>query len=353
MTSVRIPVVWHDDVLLHDPAGEVFLGVMTPGTETADRATVIRDVCIAAGAPLVAATPHPAGVLERVHAADFLTWFAGAWSAWEAAGLSDAVGAHRVVPYIFPTAGLLAGLPLRLPVAVHARTGLFCYDTMTLIGPGTWTAARAAVDAALTAVDVVIEGATAAFAICRPPGHHAGTASYGGSCYLNNAAVAAEALRAAGHERVAVMDVDAHHGNGTQAIFYGRADVLYASLHVDPGAGWFPHYVGFADETGSGSGTGTTVNLPLAPGMGDKGWLSALGRLCDAVLAHEATAVVVSLGVDAAAHDPESPLQVSPSGFAEAGRLLAGLALPTVLVLEGGYHLGSLGALVTSVLTAY
>ena len=128
----------------------------------------------------------------------------------------------------------------RRAAALHAQTGRFCYDTMTLVGPGTWEAARAAVDCALTAVDLVVAGERTAYALCRPPGHHVTPGGYGGSCYLNNAAVAAEALRAAGHERVAVIDVDAHHGNGTQAIFWERSDVLYGSLHVDPAAGLVP-----------------------------------------------------------------------------------------------------------------
>ena len=151
---------------------------------------------------------------------------------------------------------------------MHARAGRCCYDTMTLVGPGTWQAARAAVDAALTAVDLVVGGAAAAYALCRPPGHHATRSAFGGSCYLNNAAVAAQALRAAGHDRVAVVDIDAHHGNGTQAIFYDRADVLYASMHVDPGAGWFPHYVGLRRRDRHrrrGSARTSTCRSPRAP----------------------------------------------------------------------------------------
>ncbi len=147
---------------------------------------------------------------------------------------------------------------------------------MTLVGPGTWTAARAAVDVALSAVDLVAAGAPAAYALCRPPGHHATPGGYGGSCYLNNAAVAAEALRRAGHDRVAVIDIDAHHGNGTQAIFWERPDVLYGSLHVDPGAGWFPHVFGHASEIGAGAGAGATRNLPLPEGTGDGPWLAAV-----------------------------------------------------------------------------
>jgi acetoin utilization deacetylase AcuC-like enzyme len=238
-----------------------------------------------------------------------------------------------------------------MPAALHARTGWYCYDTMTLVGPGTWPAARAAADAALTAVDLVVAGEPVAYAICRPPGHHATRAGYGGSCYLNNAAVAAQALLRAGRARVAIVDVDAHHGNGTQAIFYDRADVLYASVHVDPGAGWFPHYFGFADETGIGDGAGHNRNVPLAPGAADDAWLAAVASLCDFVSRSETDAVVVSLGVDAAEEDPESPLRVSHAGFARAGDLVRALGVPTVVVHEGGYHLPTLGSLTVSFLS--
>jgi acetoin utilization deacetylase AcuC-like enzyme len=173
------------------------------------------------------------------------------------------------------------------------------------------------------------------------------------TCYLNSAAVAAEALRRAGHERVSVVDVDAHHGNGTSAIFYDRGDVLYGSVHVDPAAGWFPHYVGHAGERGTGEGVGANLNIPLAPGSGDAVFLDGVAALADAVSGHGSTAVVVSLGVDAAADDPESPLEVTRDGYRRAGERLASLGLPSVLVQEGGYHLPSLGGLVTAFLSAY
>jgi acetoin utilization deacetylase AcuC-like enzyme len=237
--------------------------------------------------------------------------------------------------------------------ALHGLAGQFAYDTMTLVGPGTWEAARGAIDAALTAVDLVLAGERAAYALCRPPGHHATRVGYGGSCYLNNAAVAAEAMRSAGWLRVAVVDVDAHHGNGTQAIFWERGDVLYGSLHVDPAAGWFPHWFGHASEVGTGAGEGANRNLPLPEGTGDAAWLEAVTELRDWVAASGCDALVVSLGVDAAAEDPESPLNVTADGYREAGRLLGGLGLPAVLVQEGGYHLPSLGGLVTAFLSAY
>jgi len=236
---------------------------------------------------------------------------------------------------------------------VHALAGRFAYDTMTTVGPGTWQAVAAAADCALTAADLVAAGTSAAYALCRPPGHHATPAGYGGSCYLNNAALAAQALRDAGRARVAVIDLDAHHGNGTQAIFWERGDVLYGSVHVDPGAGWFPHVVGYADETGAGDGSRATRNVPLAPGTGDGGWLDGVTDLVSWVEAAGCDALVVSLGVDAAADDPESPLEVTADGYRTAGSLVSGPGLPSVIVQEGGYHLPSLGGLVAAYLDGH
>jgi acetoin utilization deacetylase AcuC-like enzyme len=352
LPALSLPVVWSADCVRHDPKAEVWVGVRTVGTEVAERATRIRAATEAAGAPTIEATRHDDSVLLQVHHQSLLDHLALVYAAWVEAGFPADPGQDRVVPYLFPTDGLLAGLPLREPTAVHARAGRYCYDTMTLVGPGTWEAARGAVDAALTAVDLVAAGeANVAYALCRPPGHHAGRDSFGGSCYLNNAAVAAEALLAAGHPRVAVVDVDAHHGNGTQSLFYDRADVFYGSAHVDPGTGWFPHYVGFADETGRGDGTGTNRNEPMPPGTPDGPWLAAVDRIAEDAAGFGATALVVSLGVDAAADDPESPLLISQDGYHRAGQILAALRVPTVAVQEGGYHLPTLGDLVVATLT--
>jgi acetoin utilization deacetylase AcuC-like enzyme len=348
--GLDIPVVWAQDCLRHEPDGEVWLGVWEQGTEVPERARVLLAALREAGAPVLPAGRHGDEAIRAVHSGALLDHLATIWAQWQAGGYESEYGRRRVVPYVFPTQGLLAGLPLRSVAATHGRVGRFCYDTMTLIGPGSWEAIRAAADAALTAADLVASGTPAAYALCRPPGHHAGPDSYGGSCYLNNAAIAAQRLRQAGAGRVAIIDIDAHHGNGTQAIFYGRGDVYYGSLHVDPGAGWFPHYVGYSDERGAGDGEGANRNLPLAPGAGDAPWLAALDVLCGEVRRRGADAVVVSLGVDAAAADPESPLQVSRDGYRRAGERIGGLG-PAVLVQEGGYDLPSLGALAVAALT--
>ena len=348
--NLDVPVVWSGSALQHHPRAEIWLGVELTGTEVKERATVLREAVAAAGARLVDATPHDDHVLRSVHDEGLLDFLQHGYDEWVGQGFLDEPGQDRIVPYVFPTAGLLQGMPLRRPHGIHGRAGRYAYDTMTLVGPGTWEGARGAVDVALTAVDAVTAGEPLAYGICRPPGHHVTRDAYGGSCYLNNAGVAAQALRAAGHARVAVIDIDAHHGNGTQMMFYDRADVFYGSLHIDPGAGWFPHYLGFADEQGRGAGEGTTCNVPLAPATADDEWLSALDVILARVAAFDPGAVVVSLGVDAAADDPESPLRVTHDGYHRAGALIAGLGVPMVAVQEGGYHLPTLGSLVVATL---
>jgi len=353
MNQYAVPVVWSPTTRDHDPAHEIWVGVATEGTEVSARVDAIRDSATAAGHRIIEATAHADEVLRRVHEPELLEFLATASDRWREGPYAELVGQDRVVPYLFPTPAMTGGLPARPAVAVHADAGRFAYDTMTLVGPGTWAAARAAVDCALTAVDLVSAGEPVAYALCRPPGHHATSAGFGGSCYLNNAGVAAESLRVSGHERVGIVDVDAHQGNGTAAIFYDRDDVLYGSVHVDPGAGWFPHVVGYADETGAGAGTGATRNLPLAEGTDDGPWLEAVQHLADWVIDEGCTALVVSLGVDAAEDDPESPLLVTGGGYREAGSILGSTGLPAVVVQEGGYHLPTLGGLVTSYLEGH
>jgi acetoin utilization deacetylase AcuC-like enzyme len=332
--------VWSDDCLRHEPDAEVWVGVRTPATEVPARVVAIREALVAAGAREVAAVAHDDSALLAVHDSALVEFLRTAWDDWSAADLPS----DRVVPYVFARSELTSGRAAATPAAVWARPGFFAYDTMTLIGPGTWEAARAAVDVALTAVDLVTNGDRIAYACCRPPGHHVTRSLYGGSCYLNNTAVAATELLTRLGGPVAVVDIDAHHGNGTQELFLGSSEVLTASVHVDPATGWFPHFLGLAAESDAAN-----LNLPLAPGTGDDGWLTAVREA--ARFTAPARALVVALGVDAAGGDPESPLEVSAAGYREAGRILGELGLPTVVVQEGGYDLATIGLLVVETLT--
>ena len=242
--SLSVPVVWSDQCLFHEPGGEVWIGMPIPGDEVPERAVRIREALTAAGALVVDAGVHADDAVHAVHDERFVEFLRTAWESWEAAGYPVDPGQDRVVPYIYPHPGLVGALEPLVPASPAARTGLFSFDTMTPIGPTTWQAVRAAVDCALTACDLALEGAPVAYACTRPPGHHVTRTAYGGSCYLNNAAIGAEYLRGRGVERVAIVDIDAHHGNGAQSIFWDRPDVLTASVHVDPEAGWFPHFLG-------------------------------------------------------------------------------------------------------------
>ena len=345
--GLALPVVWSDLHRLHEPGGEIWVGVHTPGTELPERAEAIRAELADAGAVFVDAEPQPDDALHEIHDPALTDYLARAWEAWNAAGLPVDPGQDRVVPYLFPDPSLFSGFPPATASSPTARAGQFAYDTMTLVGPGTWRAARAAIDTAVTAAALAARDAGPAYALTRPPGHHATRSAFGGSCYLNNSAAAAARLRRDTGARVAVIDIDAHHGNGTQAIFWDDTEVLTGSVHVDPGAGWFPHFLGFAGETGR---DGSNRNLPLAPGAGDDAWLAGVTELAGWARERGAGALVVALGVDAAAGDPESPLRVSANGYRAAGRALGGLGLPTVVVQEGGYDLATIGGLVRETL---
>jgi acetoin utilization deacetylase AcuC-like enzyme len=334
-----MPVVWSDDCLLHEPGGEVWIGLPEEGNELPARAEEIRAALVSAGARPVDARPHGDEALLAVHDAGFVAYLRDAWKAWNESGYPQREGQDRVVPYLFPHPGLLAGREPVAPEALSARAGLYAFDTMTPIGPDTWLAARAAVDVALTAADLVLEGEPVAYACTRPPGHHVTRSAFGGSCYLNSTAIAAQHLRNEGLATVAILDVDAHQGNGAEAIFREREDVRTCSVHIDPREGWFPHFLGLEGEN-----TLSNRNLPLAPGAGDDEWVAAVLELTG--WAADADALVVALGVDAATNDPTSPLQVTEDGFREGGRALGALGLPTVVVQEGGYDLAALGGLV-------
>ena len=235
---------------------------------------------------------------------------------------------------------------------IDAKLGRYSYDAGTPIAEGTWTGAYWSAQTALTALDLVLGGARSAFAFCRPPGHHAGADYLGGYCYLNNAAIAAEAAIAAGRRRVAILDIDYHHGNGTQDIFYARGDVLFVSIHADPRTD-YPFYWGHADEIGEGEGRGATLNLPLPRGTAMPGFAAALDHAMARIETFDAELLVLSFGADTFGGDPISFFKLETGDYQAIAKRVAAAGLPTLIVMEGGYAVDDLGANVAAFLSGF
>ena len=330
---------WDEAQRAHAPAAEFFNGGLHPAADRPDRA----DAILAAIGPTEAVSRHGDEAVLRVHGADYCAFLERAHDHWIAAGRTG-----DAFPYTFPVVGRR---PLTLQ-RIDALLGQYSFDTATPIGPGTWTATRAAVDTALSALDIVLGGERAAFALTRPPGHHAGADYCGGYSYLNHAAIAAGAALAAGRKRIAILDVDYHHGNGTQDLFYDRSDVAYASIHADPVMD-YPYFWGHADETGSGDGDGFNLNLPLPRGTDWTAYRAALDRAIDWIGRLEAQLLIVSYGADTYVGDPISHFALDTRDYRPMAAAIAALGLPTLIVMEGGYAVDALGANVAEFLGGF
>jgi acetoin utilization deacetylase AcuC-like enzyme len=239
----------------------------------------------------------------------------------------------------------------RLPEHIVGQAGWFTADAACPIGPHTWESALWAAGCAVASASEAAAGRSS-YALARPPGHHTFRARAGGHCYINNAALAAARLRHLGSDRVAVLDIDSHHGNGTQSIFWDRPDVLFVSLHGDPNR-YYPWFTGHAGERGGGAGEGFNLNFPLEIGSGDAVWLSALANGLAAIREFRPDALVVSLGFDASEHEPLNALSVTEDGFARAGERIGALRLPTAIIQEGGYNITLLGELLERFLVGF
>lgn len=332
---------------LHSPTHEFYRGERVPCFEKPVRAQYVEDALRERGHGLLEPDVDCTPVLAQIHAARYLAFLQTAWQQWLA--LDPANAFVQPFPSVWPVRSMRSDVE---PENFVAKLGLYSIDNGTPMADGTWEAAKAGADAAASAAARVAQGARAAFCCTRPPGHHAGHDFMGGYCFLNNAAVAAQWLRNHGSERVALLDVDYHHGNGTQSIFYDRSDVLFISLHGDPRTE-YPFYLGHADETGRGEGVGYNVNLPLPAGTTADQWFAALEQACARIAHDQAGALVVSLGLDAFEGDPISRFALKTSDFYRLGERLAALGLPTVFVLEGGYAAAELGTNAVNVLDGF
>ncbi|MCQ4159063.1 histone deacetylase family protein [Roseomonas sp. GC11] len=319
----------------HDPDPVIGSGAgARPYFETPARIAALLRAVQAAGLPVEenqawASGQESLGVIAKVHEAGYLGFLEGGFAAWRSRPGREADLAVR------PSA--FAVRPLnRRPSDIVGLAGWYLGGNGAPLLEGSWGAILASARAAEAGARCLLAGDAQAYVLTRPPGHHAYADLAGGFCFLNNAAIAAETLRAGGINKVGILDIDVHHGNGTQAIFYEREDVAFASVHGDP-AGLYPFFAGYADETGQGRGLGATLNLPLPPGTGSAGWVAAVERALSALRRQAVEALVVSLGFDAQEGDPSANLAVQADGFREAGRRIGQFGTPILLVQEGGY----------------
>lgn len=329
----------------HSGHMELNSGEIVPAFEMPSRAEYIRARVEAVGlGEILPPEPHGLDAAKRVHRSDYIEFLGEVWPAWEAAGRTG-----TALPFTWPTRGLRGDVR---PKSIDAQLGFYSFDGGAGFVAGTWDAIQSSYETALTAARLVKDGERSAFALCRPPGHHAGSAFMGGYCYINNAAVVAQWYRDNGAARVSILDVDYHHGNGTQEIFYSRGDVQVLNLHGDPMVE-YPYFLGHADERGEGEGEGYNINYPMPFGTTWVDWSNALEDACARLTAYAPDVVVVSLGVDTFEKDPISKFKLVTSDYPKIGRRIAKLGMPTLFVMEGGYAVEEIGLNAVGVLTGY
>ena len=320
----------------HVPRQFMVHGRIVDPFENANRLETLAATLESAGCARMTPDDFGRDPILRVHDASFIDFLKTAWQRWQ--DLPNC--GPEVLPNVHPYRGAapdLAPRPHPRPAGIVGLAGWYLGDMACAIMEGTWSAVYASVQTAVAGAQAILAGDRAAYALCRPPGHHAYADRASGFCFLNNAAIAAEMLRDR-FVRVAIIDFDTHHGDGTQAIFYARPDVFFGSVHTDPSA-YYPHFVGYADERGAGAGEGANLDIPLPQGSGDDAFVAAVGMLAEAVRSHGSEALVVSAGWDAHRDDPLSRLAVTTQAYRRIAETLAALRVPTLIVQEGGYSL--------------
>ena len=272
-------------------------------------------------------------IIYKIHDKKYVDFLNNAWNEWVALGFKG-----EAIPTVYPSRSMNSDV---VPTFIEGKLGYYCLANETSISEGTVEAAYESVKVALTAADMLDEEKSV-FALCRPPGHHASKDQYGGYCFFNNVAIAAEKLKEKGAKRIFILDIDFHHGNGTQAIFYDRSDVFFVSLHGDPKDA-FPHFLGHADEKGSGEGLGYNCNYPMPPGTPYDVWTKSLDDSISKIQNFSPDTLIVSLGVDTYEKDPISFFKLKSDDFFDVGRKIASINLPTLFVMEGGYAIKEIG----------
>ncbi|MGL4439066.1 MAG: histone deacetylase family protein [Bosea sp. (in: a-proteobacteria)] len=336
--------------LRHRPQQYFRFGKIGTALENPERMETLAEALAALGLDRVEPVDHGLEPILAVHDADYVRFLQNIWGVWQV--LPDA--GPEVLPNIHPYRGAGHDLMRQDRPRNTGPIGLAGYhigDMSCAMGEGTYAAAYASAQTAISGARELLAGKRRAFSLCRPPGHHCYRDRANGFCFLNNAAIAAELLRSR-FGRVAILDFDTHHGDGTQAIFYTRGDVLVASCHTDP-ADYYPFFAGFSDERGAGAGEGANFNITLNPGSDNATYLAAAAGLCASVTAFGAEALVVSAGWDAHRDDPLSKLAVTGDAYPRLGEMIAALDLPTLIVQEGGYSLAAIAEAAPSFVTSF
>lgn len=326
----------------HDPQFRLTHGSLMRNAEQAERARLLLAALAELDLPTENPPAAPRSAIEAVHTPEFLTFLETGWEAWQKLPGAGA----EIVPNAFAQKATAT-----YPDSIVGRAGWHMGDTSAPLGPNSWTATRRATDCAYAAASAVLDGDPVAYALTRPPGHHSNADAAAGHCMMNVAAVAVERLRSA-HARVATLDIDVHHGNGTQAIFYERDDVLTVSIHADP-HDYYPFFVGHAHETGEGTGAGYNLNMPLPRATTDAVWLDTIRHALERIAEFAPGGLVVSLGLDAHENDPLDGMNVTFDGFRQAGAMIAAAGYPTALIQEGGYLSPDLTTSLVSFLGGY
>ncbi|MGL4487866.1 MAG: histone deacetylase family protein [Rhizobiaceae bacterium] len=329
----------------HSNQVELVAGAIVPAFEMPSRAEYVINRVKAVGlGEIIGPEEFSLKTAAKVQRKDYLDFLPTIWDRWTAEGRTG-----TALPFCWPSHGLRND---KRPEYIDGLLGYYSIDAGCGFVAGTWDAIKSSHDVALTAAKLIDKGQPAAFALCRPPGHHAGSSFMGGYCYINNAAVAAQWFLDKGAKRVSVLDIDYHHGNGTQEIFYSRSDVQVINLHADP-AQEYPYFLGNKDEKGAGKGEGYNINYPMPFGTEFEAWLATLEHACKKLAKYKPDVVVVSLGVDTFEKDPISEFKLKSEHYPIIGARIAKLGLPTLFVMEGGYAVEEIGINAVGVLTGF
>lgn len=333
----------------HYPRVFISKGQVVESPEKPQRADILEASARAAGHSLIEAEKHGLKPIEAVHDKDYICFLKNAWVEWER--MSNSGG--EVIPNIHPGRNMSA-----LPQSVISRSGHYQADTACPIGRGTWEGIQASTDVAVSGAFAIMQETkdniqnSFVYSLCRPPGHHAYSDQAGGFCFFNNSAIAAQYCRDHGAKKVAILDVDVHHGNGTQGIFYDRPDVMTVSLHGDPST-YYPFFAGYSDELGIRKGKGFNFNYPMPKNTGDKIYLNTLKKAIDRISLYQPNVLIIALGLDASIDDPLAFLSITTEGFYKIGEIIGACQLPTVLIQEGGYISNVLGDNLIAVLKGF